>query len=161
MQRNKNCRPPMGPLLLLAALAIGCNATGKQAESPALSSKQYMPGGRDGPDYGTAAYASATATPHAAIHRLSEAPGARQTTCPVTDAQLGSMGAPVPVEVDGRTVYVCCAGCVEELRENPEKYLRDTQPVTGPGTESSDAYSHRNHGRTSSNSSAGGSSCCH
>jgi len=161
MQRNRNWRLPMGPLLLLAALAIGCNATGKQVESPALSSAQYMPAGRDGPGYGTAAYASAAATPHAAIHRLPKTPDARQATCPVTAAQLGSMGAPVPVEVDGRTEYVCCAGCVEELRENPEKYLRDTQPAMGPGTESFDAYSHGNHGRTSSNSSAGGSSCCH
>ncbi|HEX7447603.1 MAG TPA: heavy metal-binding domain-containing protein [Pirellulales bacterium] len=35
----------------------------------------------------------------------------RQKTCPVTGLALGSMGAPLKVEVGGRTVWICCEGC--------------------------------------------------
>ena len=58
-----------------------------------------------------------------------------QTICPVTGEKLGSMGPPIPVNVKGRTVYVCCEGCVNALRRNPDKYLssespRDIRPTT-------------------------------
>jgi hypothetical protein len=48
---------------------------------------------------------------------------ARQKTCPVTGEPLGSMGTPVRVEVAGRTVFLCCRGCVADLQANPERYL--------------------------------------
>ena len=47
----------------------------------------------------------------------------KQRICPVTDEPLGSMGVPVKVTVKGRTVYLCCAGCEDELKSNPDKYL--------------------------------------
>lgn len=50
-------------------------------------------------------------------------PTGRQRTCPVTGAELGSMGAPVAVGVREETIYVCCAGCVGKLKRNPDKYL--------------------------------------
>tara|TARA_R110002072_G_scaffold282553_1_gene445535 strand:+ start:5905 stop:6633 length:729 start_codon:yes stop_codon:yes gene_type:complete len=40
----------------------------------------------------------------------------KQRTCPVTGDLLGSMGKPIKVNVNGRMVFVCCQGCVEELR---------------------------------------------
>jgi len=46
-----------------------------------------------------------------------------QKTCPVTDEPLGSMGPPVPVTVKGRTIYVCCQGCVETVERDPDVYL--------------------------------------
>jgi YHS domain-containing protein len=55
-----------------------------------------------------------------------ERPAPRETTqtvCPVTGKPLGSMGAPVRVVVAGRTVLICCEGCEEKLRKDPEKYL--------------------------------------
>lgn len=48
---------------------------------------------------------------------------ARQKLCPVTDEELGSMGAPVKVMLDGRPVFICCKGCEKELRTNSKKYL--------------------------------------
>lgn len=48
----------------------------------------------------------------------------RQKTCPVNGEPLGSMGKPIRVDVAGRSVYVCCAGCVNAVRRNPQKYLR-------------------------------------
>lgn len=46
-----------------------------------------------------------------------------QQTCPVTGETLGSMGPPVPVVVDGKSIQVCCDGCVAAVRKNPDKYL--------------------------------------
>lgn len=48
----------------------------------------------------------------------------RQRTCPVNGEPLGSMGKPIRVDVSDRSVYVCCAGCVNAVQRNPEKYLR-------------------------------------
>lgn len=47
----------------------------------------------------------------------------QQRTCPVTKQPLGSMGKPIRVSVTGRSVYVCCQGCVDALRKNPAQYL--------------------------------------
>jgi hypothetical protein len=61
-----------------------------------------------------------------ALQRLSaadQALAARQKLCPVTNEPLGSMGTPVRAEISGRIVLLCCKGCVEELKQSPEKYL--------------------------------------
>jgi membrane fusion protein, copper/silver efflux system len=46
-----------------------------------------------------------------------------QKICPVTSAQLGSMGDPLAVDVQGRKVWVCCGGCPDKLKAQPAKYL--------------------------------------
>lgn len=48
---------------------------------------------------------------------------ARQAICPVADMQLGSMGTPIKVMVDGRPVFICCEGCRKRLLADPAKYL--------------------------------------
>jgi hypothetical protein len=48
---------------------------------------------------------------------------ARQKVCPVMDEPLGSMGPPVRVVVEGRTVFLCCKGCEAALRREPKKFL--------------------------------------
>jgi hypothetical protein len=47
----------------------------------------------------------------------------RQRICPVSGELLGSMGEPVKLDVQGREVWICCAGCEGTLRENPEQYF--------------------------------------
>jgi YHS domain-containing protein len=47
----------------------------------------------------------------------------RQKVCPVSGEPLGSMGVPHKVAIQGRTVFLCCKGCEEELRRNADKYL--------------------------------------
>ncbi len=67
----------------------------------------------------------------AALSALSDADrsGAlAQKACPVTDKQLGSMGKPPKVTVDGREVFLCCAGCEEEIKSKPEEYLAKLNP---------------------------------
>ncbi len=46
-----------------------------------------------------------------------------QRVCPVTADVLGEMGTPIKVRVSGRDVFVCCQGCVEDLKSDPKSYL--------------------------------------
>lgn len=48
----------------------------------------------------------------------------KQKICPVTEKPLGSMGAPKKVQVKGHDVFVCCPGCVDTVRKDPERYLK-------------------------------------
>jgi Cu(I)/Ag(I) efflux system membrane fusion protein len=51
-----------------------------------------------------------------------------QKLCPVSGAQLGSMGTPVKQQVDGHVVYLCCKGCIEKLLSDPQRYLKLLAP---------------------------------
>jgi len=46
-----------------------------------------------------------------------------QKVCPVSDQALGSMGTPIKVTVKGRDVFLCCAGCKNQLLEDPDTFL--------------------------------------
>lgn len=46
-----------------------------------------------------------------------------QHMCPVSDEMLGTMGAPEKVDVNGKSVWICCDGCKEKLLADPDKYL--------------------------------------
>ena len=46
-----------------------------------------------------------------------------QATCPVSDGKLGSMGTPIKEVVDGKTVFLCCESCEDDLKAEPAKYL--------------------------------------
>jgi len=48
---------------------------------------------------------------------------ALQKMCVVSDQPLGSMGAPIKVDVNGEPVFICCEHCREGLEQNPAKYL--------------------------------------
>jgi Cu(I)/Ag(I) efflux system membrane fusion protein len=56
-----------------------------------------------------------------------------QKICPVTGARLGSMGKPIRANAAGRTVFLCCAGCVDKLAAKPEYYLRRLSTVSDDG----------------------------
>jgi hypothetical protein len=47
----------------------------------------------------------------------------QQEVCPVTGAKLGSMGMPLKINVGDQEVFLCCDGCEEQIRSEPEKYL--------------------------------------
>jgi Cu(I)/Ag(I) efflux system membrane fusion protein len=54
---------------------------------------------------------------------------AEQKNCPVTEAKLGSMGDPIPVQVEGQRVWTCCAACPPKLKAHPAKYLVRLEPA--------------------------------
>ncbi len=65
------------------------------------------------------------AAQHADHADKEEAPEAQYpvASCVVSGQDLGSMGEPYAHEIEGRKVYLCCAGCVNRLEREPEKYL--------------------------------------
>ena len=46
-----------------------------------------------------------------------------QAVCPVSTHNLGSMGAPIKVTVEGRTFYLCCDDCQDGLKADPKKAI--------------------------------------
>ena len=48
-----------------------------------------------------------------------------QHICPVMNKDLGSMGPPMKVNLNGKAVYVCCLGCVQKLQDSPKEYLQE------------------------------------
>jgi Cu(I)/Ag(I) efflux system membrane fusion protein len=49
-----------------------------------------------------------------------------QVICPVTEVRLGSMGmgTPIKLEIEGRTVFICCEGCRDGWVDEPDKYFK-------------------------------------
>lgn len=110
----------LGGLAVLGWMLSGCGPAGPGAPTPPLE-KPSDP--HEGHDHGAVdappdAIAKALAALSPADRELAE----RQKTCPVSGEALGSMGTPVKVTVEGRDVFLCCAGCEGELRSNPRKY---------------------------------------
>jgi hypothetical protein len=87
--------------------------------NPAAAAAYFGAGSRGG---------SASVTPTAPVSPSTLSPEdqllvKKQKLCPVMDQPLGSMGTPFRVVVEGRTVFLCCAGCAPALKKDPGKYL--------------------------------------
>jgi hypothetical protein len=87
--------------------------------NPAAAASYFGAGSRGGSSSATPTAPVASSELSAEDERLVK----RQKVCPVTDQPLGSMGTPVRVAVEGRTVFLCCEGCAPALKKNPGKYL--------------------------------------
>jgi hypothetical protein len=97
----------------LLVSAPGCNRSGPTEPEAA------------GPSAGEVSSSNDQAEIEAALAKLSPADRAlaeAQKICPVSDQPLGSMGTPIKVTVEGREVFVCCEGCIAEVKDNFEKY---------------------------------------
>lgn len=66
---------------------------------------------------------------------------AAQNVCPVSGEELGSVGPPVKVTVQGETFFLCCPDCRKKVDADPEKYiakvkeLRKANSPAGEGQE--------------------------
>jgi hypothetical protein len=103
----------------LAAGFTGCSAEQKSEPAAATaqpSTQQAAENAQAGEESGEIKEALAKLSPE--DRALAE----KQKICPVTEEPLGSMGAPIKVTVEGRDVFVCCEGCVDELKNNFAKY---------------------------------------
>ena len=100
---------------------------------PALPTPVTVPPApQDAAGDGHQGHQHAPATPRGSAEPLpppkqAAAPYGGQKLCPVTDEELGSMGAPIPVMVRGQTIWVCCRGCVAKVQRDPNKYLRKVE----------------------------------
>jgi YHS domain-containing protein len=93
-------------------IASGCN------NQPATTEKPATTGAHDHDAVDPAIEASLAKLPPE-LHDLAH----DQRICPVSGEPLGSMGVPLPVEVQDKTVLICCDHCKETIEQNPEKYL--------------------------------------
>jgi YHS domain-containing protein len=55
----------------------------------------------------------------------------KQAVCPVSGHNLGSMEKPIKVSAEGRTFYLCCGGCEEELKANPKAAIAKLDAQAG------------------------------
>lgn len=104
--RGKN--PDGGPPLVTSA--------GATAATPNPSQPGLPPAG-----------SAVTASPGTAPAGSEARPYGGQKTCPVMGEELGSMGPPIPVTVNGQTIYVCCKGCASKVQRDPDTYLRKVE----------------------------------
>jgi YHS domain-containing protein len=103
----------LGVAVFFAWALVGCGATAAPPDGPAPPEK-------------TAAEADKGGQPAAAPAPLTDEDRKlieKQKVCPVSGEKLGSMGTPYKVTIKGRVVFLCCQGCEEELRKDPDKYL--------------------------------------
>jgi Cu(I)/Ag(I) efflux system membrane fusion protein len=56
----------------------------------------------------------------------------KQKFCPVlSDNRLGVMGVPFKIELDGKTIFLCCKGCEKEARSHAQQTLEKVQALKG------------------------------
>jgi hypothetical protein len=109
--------------LSLIMLAIGCgkSATQNSQQVAITDSAKSDAGAGAGSD--DAKHAENIAAALAELSPEDRALVEKQLVCPVGGGKLGSMGAPIKVDVKGQSVFICCEGCREELLRNADEYL--------------------------------------
>lgn len=61
--------------------------------------------------------------------RADEKAVAAQKVCPVSKEDLASMGGPLTVTRGGKSIFICCKGCLKQIRADPDKYLGPPAPA--------------------------------
>jgi hypothetical protein len=64
----------------------------------------------------------------ASLSEIDRKAAIEQGVCPVSGEPLGSMGAPIKVHVKNRDVFICCAGCEDDIKKSPDEYLAKLTP---------------------------------
>lgn len=54
-----------------------------------------------------------------------------QKVCLVAEGELGGMGKPYKMTVQGRDIFLCCEHCKEKVENDPEKYLAKLNKILG------------------------------
>jgi hypothetical protein len=115
--------------------ALGCSGASTPPVTPPPAATQEDHSGHDHGDHAGHDHSAEDHGEHAAsggsdiakaLSSLSvedRAAAEKQKTCLVGGEPLGSMGAPVKVTVLGRDVFVCCEGCTDALKADPETFL--------------------------------------
>ena len=104
-------------LLSVVVLTVGCQTQ----TPPATTGSSSQTGHDDHPAEVADPQVSATlATLSSEDRQIAEA----QKFCAVMNHQkLGSMGAPLKLEIKGEPVFLCCAGCKTKALKNPDETL--------------------------------------
>ena len=111
-------------MTVIASLAIGlggCNDGSRQVDS--TSDKVSSAGSKHEGDKHSPSEMQRAEEGLAKLSPENAADAKRQKVCPVSGEMLGTMGAPVKVDVSGKSVWICCDACRDELFADPDKYL--------------------------------------
>lgn len=108
-------------LLFLAAWGCSKSASPPATQGGTTTDNQSQPK-TEGETVNTSANAEVTAN-LAKLSNEDRALAEKQKVCPVSGEELGSMGAPIKVDVKGQPVFICCEGCKEDLLAKPDEYL--------------------------------------
>jgi hypothetical protein len=114
-------RTCMSLLAAAVLLCAGCSQNG--GDKPAPNAAQSVTEAAPSSDADAIAKAMAELSPE------DRAVAEKQQVCPVSGSPLGSMGKPFKVTVKDRVVFLCCDGCEEEIRKEPDKYLAKLPPT--------------------------------
>src|SRR5262245_47898334 len=113
-------------LVLIGAFAAGCRkSASSSAKVPKAKEGAQVNVDSNGNERGkseatnNAEITAALANLPASDRALAEG----QKTCPVSGELLGSMGAPIKIDVKGQSVFICCEGCRDQLLAKPDEYL--------------------------------------
>lgn len=115
----------LGGGLIALAFAAGCSSEPQGTTPAASTGTAAAPSSTDSTDSAPAMSEEQTEISQAMAklpeddRRLAVA----QKVCPVSDQPLGSMGTPIKVTVDGKSLFICCEGCEQDARENIDAHL--------------------------------------
>ena len=56
----------------------------------------------------------------------------RQGVCPLTGTSLGEHGTPIKVSLNGRSLFVCCRGCIDKVLQQPDAYFQKVARAGSP-----------------------------
>lgn len=76
---------------------------------------------------------------------LAESPAPKkQTKCPVMDGKINKAEY---ADVNGKRIYVCCAGCIAKIKADPEKYIKqlEAEGITLDKTPKKEDHTGHNH----------------
>lgn len=116
----------LGTLLLTSAVVAGlagCRQPAQEAEQPQESVQTHSHDRHDRDHADSHADDEEIAAALAKLSPEDRALAEKQRVCPVGGELLGSMGTPIKLTVDGRELFICCEGCEDAVREDPEKYF--------------------------------------
>jgi hypothetical protein len=104
-------------LVIAGVVCAGCNQA--TTDNAATSESEVAPLSETSPEISEALLA---------LSEEDRALAQKQKTCPVSNEDLGSMGTPPKLEVNGQTVFICCDGCRDKLLASPDEYLSKLVP---------------------------------
>ncbi len=130
---SSNLIVALGSIVVASCLFAGCdtspNTRGSNASAASEGNARNGDEATAGGSSDTLAHDADQAKMAEARAELSKLPSddaasaEKQRVCPVSGELLGTMGTPMKVDVNGRLVWICCAGCKDSLLEKPDDYL--------------------------------------
>ncbi|RUL84685.1 hypothetical protein [Tautonia sociabilis] len=101
-----------------------------------LCCRGCLPKVEEAPDRSFSAVLTASGATKADVEAV-----AAQGTCPISGESLDSMGGPIKLARAGRSVFVCCAGCIPAVKADVDTYL-GADPGKAPEPVEHDEHDH-------------------